>query len=140
MAIIELRTTRSSSLNSAANVRYVYETTYFYDDVLDKKFSKRKVVGKIDPLTGKEIATGPVGRPRKEMRQSDATSSFNEHSASPKKVESHAENLQDSALERTPVVKIDAMKLEQISSLLQSFSDDILSLRNVINDLAHTIR
>ena len=66
MALTELSKKKSTSFNSATGVDYVYEITTFWDDQAQKKVTKRRVVGKIDPVSKQEIPTGPRGRPRHE--------------------------------------------------------------------------
>lgn len=43
---------------------YVYQTQSVYDPVSKRTTSKRKLIGKEDPITHEVIPTGPRGRPR----------------------------------------------------------------------------
>ena len=64
MALSLLEVKRSTSFNSKTNTDYVYEVSVFWDEEAQKKIYKRKVIGKIDPVTKQEIPTSPKGRPR----------------------------------------------------------------------------
>ena len=45
---------------------YVYESTSYWDAEKGQSRSKRRVIGKIDPVTGEIIPTGKRGRAKKE--------------------------------------------------------------------------
>lgn len=47
------------------NTTYVYESTSYWDSKKGQSRSKRKVIGKIDPVTGEIIPTGGRGRKKK---------------------------------------------------------------------------
>ena len=64
MALTKLKSTISSSYNKSNGTEYIYETTIYYDDELDQKIRKRKVIGKKDPTTGETVSTGKRGRKR----------------------------------------------------------------------------
>ncbi len=48
------------------NTTYVYESISFWDPEKKQSRSKRRVIGKLDPVTGEIIPTGKRGRPRKQ--------------------------------------------------------------------------
>lgn len=64
MALTKLKSTISSSYNKVTGTEYIYETTIYFDDELNQKVRKRKVIGKKDPTTGETISTGKRGRKR----------------------------------------------------------------------------
>lgn len=66
MALIFLSSKEGTSYNAKTQTEYLYENSVYFDDELQKKVYKRRVIGKIDPETGEKIPTGPVGRPRQE--------------------------------------------------------------------------
>lgn len=66
MALQLISQKEGTSYNQATKTEYVYENSKYFDDEQNKYVYKRRVIGKIDPETGKRIATGPVGRPRME--------------------------------------------------------------------------
>lgn len=45
---------------------YVYESISYWDPEKKQSRSKRRVIGKLDPVTGEIIPTGKRGRPRKQ--------------------------------------------------------------------------
>lgn len=45
---------------------YCYESVSYWDKDLKQPRSHRKLIGKIDPVTGEIVPTGAKGRPRKE--------------------------------------------------------------------------
>lgn len=48
-----------------SDTTYVYESTSYWDAEKGQSRSKRKVIGKIDPVTGEIIPTGGRGRKKK---------------------------------------------------------------------------
>ena len=46
-------------------VTYVYESKKYYDRTLHKAKNKRRLIGKLDPITGEVVPTGKRGRPPK---------------------------------------------------------------------------
>ena len=48
------------------NTTYVYESESYWDPEKKQSRSHRKVIGKIDPITGETIPTGKRGRKKKE--------------------------------------------------------------------------
>lgn len=44
---------------------YVYENESYWDKELKQPRNRRKLIGKIDPVTGEIVPTGKKGRPRK---------------------------------------------------------------------------
>lgn len=57
MALRELETYTRNSYNRNVNITYVYQVTVYLDEDTQKKVMKRKVIGKLDPDTGKVIPT-----------------------------------------------------------------------------------
>lgn len=51
---------------------YVYESTSYWDADKQQSRSKRKLLGKLDPVTGEIIPTGTRGRKKKEVPAEDA--------------------------------------------------------------------
>ena len=58
MALREIETYTRNSYNRNVNFTYVYQVTVYLDEETQKKVMKRKVIGKLDPDTGKVIPTG----------------------------------------------------------------------------------
>ena len=50
---------------------YVYESISYWDPEKKQSRSKRRVIGKLDPITGEVIPTGKRGCPRKQKEASD---------------------------------------------------------------------
>lgn len=48
---------------------YVYESISYWDPEKKQSRSKRRVIGKLDPVTGEIIPTGKRGRPRKQKQK-----------------------------------------------------------------------
>lgn len=44
---------------------YCYESTSYWDKELKQPRSRRRLIGKIDPVTGEIVPTGSKGRPQK---------------------------------------------------------------------------
>ena len=49
-----------------SNTTYVYESTSYWDSEKQQSRSKRKLLGKLDPVTGEIVPTGKRGRKKKE--------------------------------------------------------------------------
>ena len=52
---------------------YVYESISYWDPEKKQSRSKRRVIGKLDPVTGEIIPTGKRGRPRKQKTEKEKT-------------------------------------------------------------------
>lgn len=52
---------------------YVYESISYWDPEKKQSRSKRRVIGKLDPVTGEIIPTGKRGRPRKRKTEKEKT-------------------------------------------------------------------
>lgn len=57
--------TRSYNKNTDTN--YAYDTTYVWDDELQKKVQKKRCIGQFDEKTGEVVPNKKRGRPRKEV-------------------------------------------------------------------------
>ena len=67
----------SKSYNKQNGVTYVYEVIENYWDKEKKQSrSKRKLIGKIDPVTGEMVPTSPRGRPKKSEDTEDYKSLY----------------------------------------------------------------
>lgn len=53
----------TKSYNKHTNTYYAYDTSYIWDDKLQKKIQKKTCIGKFDPETGEIIPTARRGRP-----------------------------------------------------------------------------
>lgn len=73
MAIVKIH-------NKARGVTYVYESRSYWDKELKQPRSDRKLIGKVDPETGKTVPTGKRGRQRKSASQEQNKAS---HSVTP---------------------------------------------------------
>ena len=51
-----------------SDTTYVYESTSYWDAEKGQSRSKRKVIGKVDPVTGEIVPTGGKGRKKKNGR------------------------------------------------------------------------
>ncbi len=115
MALIETGSRKSTSFNAATQTRYVYLNTIYWDDTANKKVIKRKIVGKIDPITGQEVETGPVGRPRHQSQKSTS-----------QKCGSDCRGTNPSDV---------ASSLEELSATLERLESDMIHLRNGFKSL-----
>ena len=52
---------------------YVYESTSYWDEEKKQSRSKRRVIGKLDPVTGEIIPTGKRGRKNKDPQDTAVT-------------------------------------------------------------------
>ena len=62
---------------------YVYESISYWDPEKKQSRSKRRVIGKLDPVTGEIIPTGKRGRPRKQKTEKEKTQDNQPLSADP---------------------------------------------------------
>lgn len=51
--------------NKKTGVTYVFEAQSYYVPDLHQSRKKKRLIGKLDPISGEVIPTGPRGRPRK---------------------------------------------------------------------------
>ena len=52
--------------NRARGVTYVYDSHSYWDKDLKQPRSTRKLIGKLDPVSGEVVPTGKKGRPKQE--------------------------------------------------------------------------
>lgn len=57
--------------NKKTGTTYVYESKSYWDPEKKQSRNKKKLLGKLDPVTGELIPTGPIGRPPKEKPAPD---------------------------------------------------------------------
>ena len=62
---------------------YVYESISYWDPEKKQSRSKRRVIGKLDPVTGEIIPTGKRGRPRKQKTDEEDTNANRSVSSDP---------------------------------------------------------
>lgn len=90
-------------------ITYVYESESYYDSEKKQSRSKRKLIGKIDPETGKIVPTGKRGRPSKHT-----TSEADETDC--RKLYSDIQNELAKAEARIKALQFDLEKQRQIAS------------------------
>ena len=61
--------------NKDRDVTYVYDSYSYWDKEKKQPRSKRKLIGKLDPVTGEIVPTGKRGRPRSTPANSDTNQS-----------------------------------------------------------------
>ena len=64
--------------NKERDVTYVYDSYSYWDKEKKQPRSKRKLIGKLDPVTGEIVPTGKRGRPKSSPANSDTKRSANE--------------------------------------------------------------
>ena len=57
--------------NKARGVTYVYESHSYWDKDLKQPRSSRKLIGKLDPVTGEVVPTGRKGRPKQVQKNAN---------------------------------------------------------------------
>ena len=57
--------------NRARGVTYVYESQSYWDKELKQPRSNRKLIGKLDPVTGEVVPTGRKGRPKQAQKNAN---------------------------------------------------------------------
>lgn len=66
----------TKSYNKHTDTYYAYDTTYVWDEKLQKKVQKKVCIGKYDPDTGNIIPNAKRGRPSKQTEHKAMTSSI----------------------------------------------------------------
>lgn len=54
------------------NVTYIYESKSYFDEASQKFKAKRRLIGKLDPVTGDVVPTGKRGRPSQKTETMDS--------------------------------------------------------------------
>ncbi len=96
------------SHNKKTGVTYVYSAESYYVPERKRTYSRRTLIGKLDPVTGEIVKTGKPGRPRKNPAPASAETPVPESSLNP----NHCGTAQPDA----SVSEIDELK-ERISTL-----------------------
>jgi hypothetical protein len=63
------------------NTTYVYDSQSYWDPLKGQSRSKRKCIGKIDPVTGQMVPTGKQGRKKKEGTEKVSEDEINQYKA-----------------------------------------------------------
>lgn len=70
--------------NKKNNVVYVYEAESYYDPAKKRCAARRRLIGKLDPVTNEVVPTGKRGRPRNDQRaQTDGMAEKSRNESSP---------------------------------------------------------
>ena len=112
MALRELETYTRNSYNRNVNITYVYQVTVYLDEDTQKKVMKRKVIGKLDPDTGKVI---PTGRKKASSSSENIDSEYKtkyEDILQMQKQEEHSKTIHT---QMTAVLKSMAVRFQEIS-------------------------
>lgn len=104
----------SKSYNKKTGVHYAYETTYEWNEELQKKVQRRHCIGQFDPETGKIIPNKKVGRPGV--------------NAQPKTVEQSVKTTDTAAVVINK--KQLANRLKKVENRLAALSEEIAVLNN----------
>lgn len=83
--------------NKANNTTYVYDSVSYWDKELKQPRSKRKLIGKLDPITGEIVPTAGRG---KRARKDDDTSQNS--AANPKSYSADVPNEEGKAMGESP--------------------------------------
>ena len=73
--------------NKERDVTYVYDSCSYWDKEKKQPRSKRKLIGKLDPVTGEIVPTGKRGRPKSSPDNSDTNRSAKEQNISSNEAE-----------------------------------------------------
>ena len=117
----------TKSFNKHTGTYYAYETTYIWDDALQKKVQKKQCIGKFDPETNEIIPTGKRGRPSKPSAGP----------AVPK--DARPAEVADAAVSIIPAIEKLSSRLISVEGTLSSLSSEIRSLNAEIASLRASI-
>ena len=110
------------SYNKHTDTYYAYDTTYEWDEKLQKKVQHKKCIGKIDPETNEVIPTGKRGRP---ARRKPTQIPAREHTDAR---EPHGLSREDVL----PELKSLRHRIESIEASVSRAADDLNMLRESI--------
>ena len=113
MALRELETYTRNSYNRNVNITYVYQVTVYLDEDTQKKVMKRKVIGKLDPDTGKVTPTGrKKASSSSENIDSEYKTKYEDILQKMQKQEEHSKTIHT---QMTAVLKSMAVRFQEIS-------------------------
>ena len=112
----------TKSFNKHTNTYYAYDTTYVWDEKLQKKVQKRKCIGRFDPKTNEVIANGRRGRPPRVFNVEKLKAA-------------EMKEAQDTVLKALPALLVQLEKTEQMVELL---GKEIQAIRTRISELTTT--
>lgn len=119
----------TKSYNKHTNTYYAYDTTYVWDEKLQKKVQKKVCIGKYDPETGAIVPNAKRGRPAKKVEVTHSHTSFEQ---------SVTDNINVSAILRDDVNEMLSQicainnSITEITLKLHSLEETLSSLRNRI--------
>ena len=114
----------TKSYNKHTDTYYAYETTYEWNEQLQKKIQKKVCIGKYDPVTGEVIPNAKRGRPSKYTAPSHTQNTINDTCAGDDVSETTSQELNEVLAE-----------IKEINSELKRLSERMVLLENKLLSL-----
>lgn len=120
----------TKSYNKHTDTYYAYNTTYVWDEKLQKKVQKKVCIGKYDPVTGEIIPNSRRGRPSKqEASASMDADRMNNAIAAPCFSNQAIQELYDLSTEMNEI----SLEMKKLSERFSSLEKRLLILQQVIS-------
>ncbi|MCH4012826.1 MAG: hypothetical protein LKE64_00635 [Solobacterium sp.] len=112
--------------NKKTGVTYVYESESYWDKEKKQPRNRRKMIGKIDPVTGEIVPAGRKGRPKKEK---DPDTESRELAELQNQLNACREELRKTQLQ----LNLQNMKVKKLEALLKAAGEEAEKLLSTLN-------
>ena len=112
--------------NKKTGVTYVYESESYWDKEKKQPRNRRKMIGKIDPVTGEIVPAGRKGRPKKEK---DPDTESRELAELQNQLNACREELRKTQLQ----LDLQNMKVKKLEALLKAAGEEAEKLLSTLN-------
>lgn len=114
--------------NKARGITYVYESESYWDKELKKPRAKRKLIGKIDPVTGEVVPCGKRGPNKKKTEKNQEGANYQELQKMQQKYQKSQEELTRTKLELSETKK----QLSDVNRQNQKMAATIRKMRDLV--------
>ena len=115
-------------LNKITGVTYVYESESYWDKEKKQPRNRRKLIGKLDPITGEIVPTGKKGRPKKEKDPNEKNGKLTELQ---NQLNACKEGCRDTKLQ----IDLQNMKIKKLEAELKAARKEAEKLLSILNGI-----
>lgn len=104
-------------LDKRTGITYIYESESYWDKEKKQPRNRRKLIGKLDPVTGEIVPTGNRGRKKKDPETSSGSASETEQRIAA--LEKTNDELNELLRQRDLKIELQAQEIEKMHSVVQ---------------------
>lgn len=112
--------------NKNTGATYVYESESYWDKEKKQPRNHRKIIGKIDPVTGEIVPTGKKGRPKKETDPGKESDEL-------KRLQDQLNACQEELRETKLQMDLQSVKMKKLEAELKAAKEEAEKLLSILN-------